>query len=74
MMKVNMGTYDRLIRLILAAGVIVLYMIDVISGVQAVVLGILAVILVVTGFMGFCPIYFPLNISTHRKKSAQSGK
>ena len=41
-----------------------------ISGTAAIVLGVVAVILVVSSAVGFCPSYLPLRIST-RKKSTQ---
>ena len=37
------------------------------SGVWAVILGILAVIFVVTSLIGFCPLYAPLKLSTRGK-------
>ena len=40
------------------------------SPVAAIVLGILAVVFVVTGVVGFCPLYLPFGISTKRKKAA----
>jgi hypothetical protein len=62
-----MGTIDRSIRLTLAAVVVVLYLTGVISGVWAIILGVLAVIFVVTGLIGFCPLYAPLKLSTRGK-------
>jgi hypothetical protein len=63
-----MGTIDRGIRLTLAAVVVVLYLTGVISGVWAIILGVLAVIFVVTGLVGFCPLYAPLKLSTRGKE------
>ncbi|MHB8054898.1 MAG: YgaP family membrane protein, partial [Candidatus Aminicenantales bacterium] len=67
-MKTNMGLIDQGIRLILAAVIAVLYITKQISGTLAVILGILAVIFVVTSLCGFCPLYVPLRISTRKKK------
>ena len=67
-MKKNMGTIDRTIRLVLAVVVIILYFTGSISGVAAVILGIFAVIFIVTSFIGFCPLYVPLKISTKKKE------
>ena len=67
-MKRNMGSTDRLIRVLLAAVVAVLYFTDVISSTLAVILGIIAVIFLLTSAMGVCPLYIPLKIST--KKTA----
>jgi hypothetical protein len=62
-----MGTVDRVIRLLLAAAVAVLYFTGVLSGLVAIILGILAVIFVITSFIGFCPLYVPFRIKTCKK-------
>ncbi len=67
-MKKNMGTIDRVIRVLLAVVVIILYLTGTISGTAAVILGIFALIFLVTSAIGFCPLYVPLNISTIGKK------
>ena len=64
----NMGTADRIIRFILAAAVAVLYFTKVISGTLAIILGIIAIIFIVTSLVGFCPLYVPLKIKTCKKK------
>jgi len=64
----NMGTADRIIRTLLALAVAVLYFTGAISGTAAIVLGIFAVIFVITSAISFCPLYVPLKISTTRKK------
>ena len=66
-MKKNMGMVDRIMRLILAGLVLVLYLTGVISGTTAVILGALAVVWVVTSLLGFCPLYLPFKISTRRE-------
>ena len=65
-MKKNMGTIDRAIRVILAIVVAVLYFTNVITGTVAIILGIFAIIFIVTSFIGFCPLYVPLKISTKK--------
>ncbi len=67
-MKQNMGTIDRVIRVILAILVLVLYLAGSISGTAAIILGIFAVIFVLTSLIGFCPLYGLLGISTKKKK------
>jgi hypothetical protein len=66
-MKKNMGTVDRTVRIVLALLVLILYLARVISGPLAVILGIVAVIFVLTSLMGFCPLYIPLKISTRKQ-------
>ena len=67
-MKKNMGTTDRIIRLLLVALVAVLYFTNVISGTLALILGILAVIFLITSLISFCPLYLPFGISTRKKE------
>jgi hypothetical protein len=63
-MKKNMGTTDRVIRLIAAIAVGVLYGLNLISGRVAIVLGIVAGSFLVTSLIGWCPMYLPFGIST----------
>lgn len=63
-MKKNMGTIDRVIRIVIALTVGVLYFIGQISGTAAIILGILAVVFVLTSFVGTCPLYLPFGLST----------
>jgi len=67
-MKKNMGVLDRIIRTILAVVVIVLYLTNQITGTAAVVLGIIAVVFLLTSLFGVCPLYIPFNISTKKNK------
>ena len=67
-MKKNMGTIDRTIRILLAILIAVLYATNQISGVAAVILGIFAIVFLLTSLIGFCPLYVPLKLSTVRKK------
>lgn len=63
----NMGTIDRVVRVLLAVAVAVLYFTGAISGLAAIILGILALVFVATSFVGFCPLYVPFKISTRKK-------
>jgi Na+(H+)/acetate symporter ActP len=67
-MKKNMGTADRVLRTILAVVVAILYFAGQISGTAAIILGILAVIFLLTSAVGFCPLYAPFGISTVKKQ------
>ncbi len=66
-MKKNMGSADKIIRVLLAAIIAILYFTNQISGVAAIVLGIFAVVFLLTSFVGFCPLYAPLKLSTLKK-------
>jgi hypothetical protein len=65
-MKKNIGQIDRIIRVALAVLVGILYFTGVISGTWAIILGILAVVLLVTGLVGTCPLYMLLGTSTKK--------
>ncbi|MFH1025260.1 MAG: DUF2892 domain-containing protein [Nitrospirota bacterium] len=67
-MKKNMGTIDRIIRLALAVVIIVLYLTGIVPGVIGIILIVIALIFAVTSFIGFCPLYTLLKISTCKVK------
>ena len=67
-LKKNMGSIDRTIRILLAIVVLVLYLLKLISGTAAIILGIFAIIFLITSLVAFCPLYVPLKISTRKKK------
>ena len=67
-MKTNMGSIDKAIRIILALVFAVLYLTKVISGTFGIILLVIAVIFVLTGISGFCPLYYPFGISTKKKE------
>ncbi len=66
-MKKNMGTLDRILRFLVAAVVAVLYFTGHISGTLAIVLGVLAVIFLLTSFVGTCPLYSLVGLSTCKR-------
>ena len=59
-----MGSTDKIIRVIIAAIVAVLYFIGTISGTLGIVLLVLAGIFVLTSLVSFCPLYAPFGIKT----------
>ncbi len=59
-----MGNTDKLIRLIIAAVIAVLFYTGAISGTLAIVLGIFAVIFALTSLVSFCPLYTLVGINT----------
>jgi len=67
-MKKNMGTTDKAIRTLFAVAVAVLYILGMISGTVAIILGTLAVIFILTSLVSFCPLYAPFGISTCKKE------
>ena len=67
-MKKNMGTADRVIRVLIAVIVAILYFTGVIKGTLRVVLLALAVVFLLTSIISFCPLYAPFGLSTHKLK------
>lgn len=67
-MKKNMGATDKMIRLIVATIIAVLYFTNVISGTTALVLGVVAIIFGLTSLVNFCPLYTVLGINTCKSK------
>jgi len=63
-MKKNMGSADRIIRIIIAAIVGILFYTGIISGTLGIVLLVLAGVFVLTSFISFCPLYAPFGIKT----------
>ena len=66
-MKKNLGLADRIIRIIIAAVVVLLYFTGTISGLLGTILLILAGIFVLTSIISFCPLYYPFGLKTFKK-------
>ncbi|MBP6391621.1 MAG: DUF2892 domain-containing protein [Flavobacteriales bacterium] len=67
-MKPNMGTADRIIRILVAAVIAILYFTGTVSGTLGIVLLVLAAVFVATSVVSFCPLYAPFGMSTCPKK------
>jgi hypothetical protein len=63
-MKKNMGSADRLIRLVIAAVIAALYFTNVITGTLGIVLLVLAGVFVLTSLISFCPLYTLVGLNT----------
>jgi len=59
-----MGSADRIIRVIVAVIVGILYYTGTVSGTLGIVLLVLAGVFVLTSFISFCPLYAPFGLST----------
>ncbi len=66
-MKPNMGTADKVVRILVAIVIMGLYFANIISGTVAIILLILAGVFILTSFMSFCPLYLPFGLSTRKK-------
>jgi uncharacterized membrane protein len=67
-MKANMGTADKIIRVLIAVIIGVLIYTNVISGTLAIVLGVLGIVFLLTSLVSFCPLYTPFGIKTCKTK------
>ncbi|MDR3686938.1 MAG: DUF2892 domain-containing protein [Coriobacteriia bacterium] len=65
-MKLNEGTVDRVIRGVVGAILLVVGVV-LVKGTLGIVLDVIGVILLITGIVGFCPIYALLHIGTAKK-------
>jgi len=63
-MKANVGTIDRVIRILVGLVIIGLYFMNVITGTLAIVLVVLAGVFIITGLVRVCPLYMPFGIKT----------
>lgn len=63
-MKKNMGSADRIIRILIAIVIAVLFFTNIISGILGIVLLVLAGVFVLTSFISFCPLYTLFGINS----------
>lgn len=67
-MKKNVGTIDKVIRILVALVLAGLYLANVVTGALGIILLVVAIVFVLTSFIGFCPLYWPFGINTGAKK------
>lgn len=67
-MKKNMGTADKIIRIIVAAVFAVLYFTGTITGTIGMVLLVLGAVFLLTSVISFCPLYTLVGINTCKTK------
>lgn len=67
-MKKNMGSTDRIIRLLLAAVITVLFFTNIISGTLGIILLVFAAVFVLTSLVSFCPLYTLIGMNTCPKE------
>ncbi len=63
-MKKNMGNLDRIIRIVVAAVLAVLYFNGTLAGTLGIVALVVAVVFLLTSAVGFCPLYRLVGLST----------
>ncbi|MCX6230136.1 MAG: DUF2892 domain-containing protein [Bacteroidetes bacterium] len=67
-MKKNMGIVDKVVRILIAVVIGILFFTNVISGTLGIILMILAIVFLLTSLLSFCPLYLPFGIHTNSKK------
>ncbi|PSL19534.1 YgaP family membrane protein [Dyadobacter jiangsuensis] len=67
-MKPNLGNTDKIVRVLVFLGALVLYFMEVTSGVFGITLIVIGAVLLLTSLLNYCPLYSILGISTKRKK------
>ena len=67
-MKQNMGSIDRILRIIIAAVFAWLYFSGTVTGTLGLVLVALGGVFVLTGLIGFCPLYTMFGLKTNVKR------
>ena len=65
-MKVNESGLDRVLRVVVGIALILLYLLGVVGGTLGVVLIVVGAIALITGLVGFCPLYSLLKIQTKK--------
>lgn len=63
-MKKNMGNADRIVRLLLAVVMVVLYFTNTVTGTFGIILLVLAGVFVLTTLVSFCPLYTLVGLNT----------
>jgi hypothetical protein len=63
-MKVNMGSVDRMVRLMVAVVLTVLYLSKIVTGTLGAIALVVAGIFLLTSLVRFCPLYTLLGINT----------
>ena len=67
-MKKNIGTIDKVIRILVTVAIAVLLFTNVLIGTLGIITLALAVIFVTTSIISFCPLYLLFGINTGRNR------
>ena len=71
-MKRNMGNFDRVFRILVAAVIVALYFTHAVTGTWAIVFLIAGAVFLLTGFVSFCPLYALFGIDTNAEDKKAS--
>jgi len=67
-MKVNMGSLDKAIRIIIAIAFAMLYITKTVEGTVGIILLVVGGVFLLTSLVSFCPLYTILGLNTNSKK------
>ena len=63
-MKKNVGNADKFVRILIAVAIVILYYTNIITGMLAIVLMAIGIVLLLTVLFNFCPLYTLFGIRT----------
>ncbi|MDP3450496.1 MAG: DUF2892 domain-containing protein [Anaerolineaceae bacterium] len=66
-MKMNESGMDRIFRVIVGLVLLVLFFTQVVAGALGIAAVVVGAVLLITGLVGFCPLYGLLKIQTRKK-------
>jgi fatty acid desaturase len=66
--KMNMSNTDKLIRVVIAFVIAMLFYFQIIKGILGVMLMLIAIVMLLTCFFRVCPLYKACGISTYKPK------
>jgi hypothetical protein len=71
-MKKNMGSTDKVIRLLIAVVLVALYFTGTVTGTLGIVGLVVAAVFTLTSMVGFCPLYSLFGIKTCKTNPSQA--
>jgi hypothetical protein len=69
-MKANMGSADKIVRLLISVVLIAFYFLGIVEGVLGTIALVVAAVFTLTSVISFCPLYAVFGINTCKTKSA----
>ncbi len=68
-MKTNMGVLDRILRIIIAVILAILYLTKIATGTLGIIFLVIALVFLITSILGYCPLYTIIGITTKKEKA-----
>jgi hypothetical protein len=68
----NVGPEDRVVRIVVAVALAILIYVGVLEGTAAIVTGVIAAVLLLTGLFGYCLIYRLIGVDTSVQEQSYS--